>query len=184
MLFFSSCSRARADQIGTGPRRISSIKVRKHVRSEHAHRLDGVLFTRSYALPDATSVQSFWRKRRRWRRDSSWRPTASNGASAATSNRERVDEIIDSIPLFCFSVRAEMDQSSLFRKPLIHPPQRAAIEYAFGCGCDVLPSPHRSGDPHAILRLRGSTNARRLSRPNDPRELSRRRVRSTEAAGG
>ncbi len=92
--------------------------------------------TDPYALPDATSVQSFLAQTP-YGGATFLATYASNGVSAATSIANASTNY--QLNPLLFLVRAEMDQQLISQTT--YPSPAARVEYAFGCGCDVLPSP-------------------------------------------
>ena len=88
------------------------------------------------SLPAASSVQSFLAQTP-YGGASFLASYASNGVSAATSITNAADAYQIN-PLF-FLVRAEIDQALISQTT--YPSPAARVEYAFGCGCDVQPSP-------------------------------------------
>ena len=91
--------------------------------------------TDSYALPDVDSVQQFLAVTP-YDSESFLATYASNGVTAATAivNASTTYQLN---PLF-FLVRAEVDQALISQKTYPSPASR--VEYAFGCGCDEVPS--------------------------------------------
>lgn len=92
--------------------------------------------TDPFSLPFATSVQSFLTQTP-YGPESFLATYASNGvsASAAINNAATAYQLN---PLL-FLVRAEIDQALISQTTYPSPASR--VEYAFGCGCDVIPSP-------------------------------------------
>lgn len=92
--------------------------------------------TDPYALPLASSVQQFLLQTP-YGSESFLATYASNGVSAATAiNNASMTYQLN--PLL-FLVRAEIDQALVSQTT--YPAPAARVEYAFGCGCDVIPSP-------------------------------------------
>ncbi len=91
--------------------------------------------TDPYALPQASSVQSFLQQTP-YMTPSFLATYASNGVSAA-------DAIVNAAATYqlnplLFLVRAQMDQALISASS--YPSPAARVEFAFGCGCDVTPS--------------------------------------------
>lgn len=101
--------------------------------------------TDPYALPEAASVQSFLAQTP-YGGASFLATYASNGVSAATSITNAANAY--QINPLLFLVRAEIDQALISQTAYPSPASR--VEYAFGCGCDVVPSqanPNPTCDP-------------------------------------
>jgi hypothetical protein len=88
------------------------------------------------ALPDQPSIQGFLAQTP-YGTESFLATYASNGVSASTAIAN-ASATFQLNPLL-FLVRAEVDQALLSQTT--YPTPAARVEYAFGCGCDEVPSP-------------------------------------------